>query len=143
MSTIPSHERLSEGLRGLSCTKVELYAPESWSFDFESEAGLNVQCPWRIVTAKGIVLTGSDHRQKFGLPEPIDAQDRALRLLSQHRVTRVSIIEKTADLVIDFGSDVKLEVFSNSCGYEGWNCGLKSGLQVIGIGGGTTASLGS
>jgi hypothetical protein len=130
-------------MTGLSCSAVQLYAPESWSFDFGGQAGFNVQCPWRIVDSKGIRLTGSDHNQKFGLPKPVDAQEVALELLSKHTVERVSITELTADVVVEFDGGTRLEIFNNSAGYEGWNCVLKSGLQAIGMGGGTTAWTGT
>jgi hypothetical protein len=35
-----------------------------------------------------------------------------------------------------------LEIFNNSSGYERWSCGLSSGLQVIGMGGGSTSIVG-
>ena len=132
----------TDATRGLRCTEVKLYAADSWSFDFEGRFSLIVQSPWRIVNDRGIALTNEDDGQKFGLPAPINGAIKAMELLSALRLRRVMLMEKTGDIVLEFESDTRLEVFNNSSGYEGWNCGLPSGRQAIGRGGGTIAHLG-
>lgn len=96
---------------------------------------LQVYCPWRIITDKGIALGSADHGQQFGLPAPIDAQHEARKLLS-HKVLKVTIRKKTADLLIELEDGSCLEIFNSSSGYEGWECSSKNGLLVVARGGG-------
>jgi hypothetical protein len=141
MTRIEIHEMLCASAKGLKCTKVELYAPASWSFDFEGQLGLNVQSPWRIINEHGIALGSEDDGQKFGLPAPVDGSKLAFELLSASHLKQLVIAEKTGDITLEFESGTRLEVFNNSSGYEGWNCGTPSGLRVIGMGGGSTAHI--
>lgn len=143
MSGIEIHQELSSSAKGAVCTGVELYAPGSWSFNFEGRLRLNVQCPWRIVGDRGVALGSEDDGQQFGLPAPVNGGAVALQLLAATALKHVLIREKTGDVVLEFDSGIRLEVFNNSSGYEGWNCGTQSGLEVIGMGGGTTANVGS
>jgi hypothetical protein len=140
MTGIQIQQQLSSSATGARCTSVELYAPGSWSFGFEGRLGLNVQCPWRIVSDNGIELGNVDDGQLFGLPEPVNGAAAALKLLAPTAIERVQITEKTGDIVLEFESGIRLEVFNHSSGYEGWNCGIPSGLEVIGMGGGSTAN---
>ena len=141
MTVIDIHQALSASAKGLRCTKVSLYAPDSWSFDFETKLGLNVQCPWRIVNEDGIALGSEDDGQKFGLPEPVDGSMLAMQLLSESCLKQITVVEKTADVTFEFESGTQLQIFNNSMGYEGWSCGSKSGFEVIAMGGGTTANI--
>lgn len=142
MTGVEIHQELSSTTRGALCTGVELYAPGSWSFHFEGRLRLNVQCPWRIVSDRGIGLGSEDDGQQFGLPAPVNGGAVALQLLAATALKQVLVTEKTGDIVLEFESGIRLEVFNNSSGYEGWNCGTPSGLEVIGMGGGTTANVG-
>ena len=135
------HQELSLTASGALCTGVELCAPGSWGFDFDGRLRLNVQCPWRIVSDRGIALGSEDDGQQFGLPAPVDGGAVALKLLAAVPLKQVLVTEKTGDIVFEFESGIRLEVFNNSSGYEGWNCGTPSGLEVIGMGGGTTANV--
>jgi hypothetical protein len=140
MEGMDLHLKLAKVAEGLRCTGVTLYAPHSWSFDFEGQFGLNVQCPWRIVNEYGIALGSEDDGQQFGLSAPVDGAKIAIELLSVTPVKQLVVTDKTGDLLLEFESTVRLEVFNNSMGYEGWNCGTPSGLEIIGIGGGGTAN---
>jgi hypothetical protein len=136
---IEIQQKLSSFAKGALCTGVELYAPGSWSFDFEGWLRLNIQCPWRVVTDRGIALGSEDDGQKFGLPAPVDGVAVASQLLAATPLIQVLVTQKTGDIAFEFESGVRLEIFNNSSGYEGWNCSTSSGLEVIGMGGGTTA----
>lgn len=98
-----------------------------------------MQCPWRIIGERGIELGSLDDGQQFGLPAPVDGSAVALRLLGETPLKQVLVLEKTGDIVFEFESGVQLEVFNNSSGYEGWNCGMPSGFEIIGMGGGSIA----
>jgi uncharacterized protein DUF6188 len=131
-------EMILESLRGSSVTSVDHYAEDSWRLNFEA-AGLNIQCPWRIVSNGAVVLGGSDHEQKFGLPQPVDVAVEALRLLNGRSVESARIDETTADLFITFASDVRVDVFNDSSGYEGWTFADQRGTWLVAQGGGQMA----
>ena len=137
---VTTNEVLQEfsSARGAKCTSVELYAPDSWSFNFDGRLWLNVQCPWRIINERGIKLGSVDNGQQFGLPSPVDGSAVAMRLLADAPLREVLVAEKTGDIAFEFESGSRLDVFNNSSGYEGWSCGIP-GFEIIGMGGGTIA----
>ena len=120
-------------LAGKSCT-VTLRAHD-WEFAFGPANGIAVSVPWRLVDREAIALTDSDHDQRFGLPQPINAETRANELLNGAIVQRVQADAVTADLRIWFSNGIRLELFNNSTGYEGWQAGLNS-QTVVAMGGG-------
>jgi hypothetical protein len=131
-------EMMLESLRASSVTSVDHYAEDSWRLNFEA-AGLNIQCPWRIVSNDAVVLSGSDHEQKFGLPQPVDVTVEALRLLKGKTVESVRIDETTADLCITFAGDIRVDMFNDSSGYEGWTFADQRGTWLVAQGGGQMA----
>jgi hypothetical protein len=135
---LDASEMLLDSLKGLTVASIDHYAEDSWSLSFGS-AGLNIGCPWRIVSGDRITLGGSDHGQKFGLPRPVDVQNEALRLLGGKPVEGANIDETTADLRISFADGVRVDVFNDSSGYEGWTFGDQRGLKLVAQGGGQVA----
>jgi hypothetical protein len=133
------YRQISTLARGMKCTEVLHYAPGSWSFNFQGSLHLNVQCPWRIAGERGILLGGDDDGQKFGLPATVDGAIEAMKLLSATHLEQIVIADATADICLEFNSGLRLELFNNSLGYEGWSCSTSSGIEIIGMGGGGTA----
>jgi hypothetical protein len=133
-------DQLDSALVGLRLKSVETYAPDSpdWRFIFEDGTRVDASCPWRILKDREIALGRGDHNQKFGLPQPLDGRETALRLLSG-TITKVTIDEVTSDLFLEFDQDTQLELFNSSSGYEGWECLCKSGLHLVAQGGGNLA----
>jgi hypothetical protein len=127
---------LLKSLKGASIKDIpDLEAEDAWHFGF-TVGGLAVQCPWRIVSSERVVLGSVDHKQWFGLPEPVDAVARASKLLEGKIVESVKIHDVTSDLTIQFTGDLRLEVFNNSSGYDGWQYGNRDGLELVAQGGG-------
>lgn len=113
-----------------------------WSFAFGEGVYLRVGVPWRIVTSGGIAFADTDDGQKFGLPQPVDGQHKANELLDGRRVVSFNLDERTADIQVMFEGDLRLELFNNSGGYEGWSAGVKAegfAISVTGLGGGDVA----
>ena len=123
-------------LVGRTTTEITFDEAGSWVFTFGSDALITVECLWRIVQLPRVVLTSEDHRQKFGLPAPVDAVAESTQLLLGKSVTAVSLREATADLVINFGSDLRLEIISTSSGYENWHMRDPSSTNFVAQGGG-------
>ncbi len=119
---VDAEKETAARLVGASCTRLERNEAGSWVFTFgDGEAGLVVDCPWRIVAEGRIALAREDHGRQFGLPAPIDGVAVGERLLSGKPVTAVSVRRDTADLAIMFGGHAVLELFNASSGYESWN----------------------
>jgi hypothetical protein len=110
--------------------------PSMWFFAFGDSLGVSVECPWRLIHQGGIAVSGDDHRQQFGLPAPIDAAARATSLLAGATVRRVEVREGTADLLIDFDGDRRLEIIPFSSGYESWQASAPTGKSIVAQGGG-------
>lgn len=103
---------------GRSC-RVERRETD-WSFDLQDNNGFAVSCHWHLISPDGIALTEEDDGQRFGLPEPVDAESRANALLGGATVTSATVDGLTADICLRFSNDMRLDVFNNSSGYEGW-----------------------
>ena len=82
------------------------------------------ECPWRIS------------------PAPVDAEAIAGELLGGREVIAAEIKPETADLVLTFEGERRLELFNNSSGYEGWTLNGSDGRRLIAQGGGTVVELG-
>jgi hypothetical protein len=129
-----------ESLKGMAATSLDRFAEDSWDLSFgPPRADLNIYCPWRLLSRDAVILGGSDHGQKFGLPQPVDVVAETLRILSGKAVQGARIDEITADLCIDFADGVRLDLFNDSGGYEGWTFADEHGLKLIAQGGGQIA----
>lgn len=114
-----------------------------WRFNFGPEAELNVECPWRVMSEGKNVFGGCDHGHQLGLPAPVDGEERTLEALGHYPVERIVVHAESADLTIWFAGNQRLEVFNNSCGYEGWNLHGPKGFHIVAQGGGTLAVWGA
>lgn len=134
--------QLREALLGLEC-RVERHDPD-WFLRFAPDIWFVVSCPWRIVAGGGIAFANADHGQLFGLPQPVDGEVRSNKLLGSARVVDASISAETADVLIQLDSGLRIEVFNNSIGYEGWSVSYSDPngagkVRLIGLGGGDIA----
>jgi hypothetical protein len=108
-----------------------------WNFRFGADIELNVECPWRVMSEGGNTFGGCDHGHQFGLPAPVDGEERTINALDGRPVERAEVHAESADLTIWFEGNRRLEVFNNSCGYEGWNLHGPKGFLIVAQGGGT------
>jgi len=81
---------------------------------------------WRIVKANRAGVSSFDHRQKYGLPAPIDAVRQLDKELQGKRVTEALLDSRTGDLHFGFEGDVEFRVF-NFTGYEVWEIHFPDG----------------
>jgi hypothetical protein len=103
---------------GNECTAIERHE-FSWGFAFGS-LGLNVECLWRVLKGGRIALTRNDDGQKFGLPAPVDALAEARSLLLERTIRAIEVSSETSDLTFEFTDGTKLELLTDSRGYEAW-----------------------
>lgn len=130
--TMILHTKVADILDGANLTSV-LRHPHSWSFQFSS-CSLGVECSWRLIADGRIALTDGDDGHQFGMPAPVDVEIETARRLVGQRVTHAVVASQTADLTISFGDDLRLEVVSNSSGYESWQLNIP-GCVIVANGG--------
>jgi hypothetical protein len=121
---------------GRQIVGVALLEPSMWVFSFGDTLGISAECPWRLLQKGSIVISGDDHRQQYGLPAPVDAAERAASLLAGAVVRHVEVRNGTADLLVDFERDLRLEVIPFSSGYESWKVSAPGGKSIVAQGGG-------
>ena len=134
-------ETLAAALQGRACRirRREF----DWSFDFGERVSIAASGPWRVVTADGIAHGDQDDGQWFGLAEPVDGEARTNNLLQGQKVANVELDAQTTDLRLTFDGGVRLDLFNNSSGYEGWQASVPADgkeLTVIALGGGGLAT---
>jgi hypothetical protein len=110
-----------------------------WIFDFGEHHVLQVAAPWRLLKEARIELGQCDHNRRFGPPAPVHAPTAVLEAVKGRSVVDASVADSTADLSVDFGAGVLLEVFNNSSGYEGWTLNAPGGRLLVAQGGGAFA----
>jgi hypothetical protein len=115
---------------------VSFAEPATWFFTFDESADIRVECPWRLVHKDFIAVSSEDHRQQYGLPTPIDAAALATSLLTDSPIQKVELREGTADLMIEFCADLRVEIVPFSSGYESWHVHDPNGSTLIAQGGG-------
>ena len=121
-------------LTGLICTGVEAVEYEEVPRDtvystgtvlrFEGGARLDAQF-WRLILSQRPVVSIFDHRQRYGLPAPIDALDVLGQALTGRRLSR-GTMNRSGDLLFEFEGGVEVEVF-NFTGFEIWELSFGDG----------------
>lgn len=106
-----------------------------WVFTFTGQRALRVAAPWRLVFGGRIVIGCEDDGQLFGLETPVDAKERVARAVEGQEVTEAAV-NKLGDLDLRFRFGSTLQIFSVSCGYEGWQFFGPGGQYVVAQGGG-------
>lgn len=122
-------------LLGDVLTTVELDQSDRWVLRFASGGAVYVQCPWRIIQDAAIRLSGADHRQQYGLREPIDAATQLVSVLGEDSVVSVHVAENIGDIIMKFESGAELQILPFSSGYEAWESWSAKGFNVIAQGG--------
>lgn len=137
--TIPMADERIPWWSGRTLQAVRGVPHNNWVFDFGEGCMLSVGSPWRIRDGNRIRLGDCDHDQQFGLPAPVDAELAACDLLKGRAVCDLVLAEGTADLTIEFEGGLRLEVFNNSSGYEGWQLAAPGGRLLVALGDGDVA----
>ena len=119
---------------------VSFVEPESWFFVFEGSGVISAECPWRVVDHGRIRRSSDDHGQQFGLPAVIDVARDTTEFLCMIPINRCEVREGTADLVLEFENQVRLEIIPISSGYESWQVNDPFGNSLIAQGGGNIAT---
>jgi hypothetical protein len=81
---------------------------------------------WRIIFDDKNRTSSFDHKQKYGLPAPIDAFAQIAEALDGRAVREAKWNARTGDLVLLFEPNVELQAF-NLTGYEDWEIRFPNG----------------
>jgi hypothetical protein len=98
-----------------------------WSFEFGQGQVLNINAIWRIIADGRIALCSEDDGQQFGLPAPVNAEARARSLIIGRKIEAFAVDPETADLSIALESAIRIQVLSDSSGYEAWQATIREG----------------
>jgi hypothetical protein len=125
-----------EPLNGRSLESVRFDTETGqWIFAFATSVVLQTSCARRVVAEGHVALGWRDDGHQFGLPAPVDAGARLQALVGASSVNTADVLPH-GDLVIRFGSGATLELFNDSCGYEGWQLHCPGHRSVVAQGGG-------
>ena len=133
-------EKFKQAFIGRNCSMER--EPPFWRANFGDRFTMAFRVPWRIVANGRIAFGDEDDGQQFGLPAPLDGEARASSVLGELIVQTLHVDEETGDLRIEFDCNTRIDVFNQSCGYEGWDAYYTAGSQrwgVIAMGGGELA----
>ena len=117
-------ERLSESLAAICGNTLDVSDagafPEVYlaSARLQFSNGTRLECScWRTIVDDKCGPSSFDHRQKYGLPAPIDAIGDLSKLLSGRRVVKAIHDTRTGDLWICFNGAIELQIL-NVTGFE-------------------------
>jgi hypothetical protein len=124
----------------------EVVAPDGdeiveWMFAF-GDCRLNVGGTWRLVHGGRIAVAELDHGQWFGLGHPLDARQRVIDAVAAAVVVDAAFDAVTGDLRVEFPNGTRLEVLTNSAGFECWTLIAPEGTYYVGTGGGEVVVFG-
>jgi hypothetical protein len=124
-----------EWMIGKRCTSVYENAEGCFTFEIGG-GGLHTTCAWRVVVDGRLAVAHRDHKQRFGLPAPLDACASVMEFVGGREITDALVDPVIGDIVITFAENRKLEVFNDSAGYEGWTMGAPDKYVLFAASGG-------
>lgn len=136
--SIAFEERLAK-LRGVECESIEAVEYEEPATDRLYSVGTSVRFGdgtrlsaqfWRLIKEGKPLVSIFDHRQRYGLPAPIDAIQVLERELRGKEIADASMSTETGDLRFRFDGDLVLEVF-NFTAFEIWEVVFPDGTGEL------------
>jgi len=115
--------------RNINMTVSEPCYP--WVFGLGDSCSIIVECPWRILLEGKVRQSSENHAMKHGVPPPMHVAAEANRLFHGSSIVRAEIPRGTADLLIDLGGNLRLEVLPFFPGYEAWQLSTPGGRNLL------------
>jgi hypothetical protein len=109
-------------LSGKLCTAVVNNEPDSnrgWRLEFEHEAELILNCPWRIVLDDNLAFVNNTFANSSATEIPFD-EEQPRRLLQNLRVKAVRVTPRTSDLFVTFEMGIELQTWSTDPQLQQW-----------------------
>jgi hypothetical protein len=126
-------------LQGHSCESVSAVEYEEPATDAIYSTGTSVRFGdgtkveaqfWRLIKQNRPLVSIFDHRQRYGLPEPVDAISLLRSHLVGKRVIDARMDQTTGDLEFLFDADLALHVF-NFTAFEIWGVTFPDGSVAL------------
>jgi len=126
-------------LRGIKCESVRAVEYETPAPDDIYKVGTTILFTdntrlaaqfWRLRKAGKPLVSIFDHRQRYGLPAPVDAPRMAHDELQGREVLEAAMDGTTGDLLFRFDGDLSLEVF-NFTAFEIWELTFADGTSEL------------
>lgn len=106
---------------------------DTWYFYFANQIHASSSGFWRLTEANKIILVSLDHRNQFGLPQPMDLVESVTKHLSKKTLTEIKVDKDTADMTLLISDEIKIQIFIASSGYETYEFCLQD-KRYIGLG---------
>ncbi|MBB3034794.1 hypothetical protein [Alteriqipengyuania lutimaris] len=107
-----------------------------WSFEIGSTIRIDGWMLWRLVGESCIEVCSEDHGHSFGLPDPVDAEEKFSDLAGGSKIKRVELMKPTGDLTFHLSNGMWLELIVTSSGYENWVISEGGEFLAAGMSGG-------
>ena len=108
----------------------------TWTIELVAPFLLSVEGMWRLIGKTYVLATSEDDGHQFGLPAPLDVEEKANNLLAGKVVQEIELDRRTGDLRFRFKDSLVLEVITTSMGYETWRVWKSDDLFAVGANGG-------
>lgn len=95
---------------------------------FEEDGFLTIECSWRLRDSKTILVGCSEYSLEETHKE---THNTLLNLLIGKVIKNIKLIPPVSDLIIDFGNELCLELFSDSNIYESWTLSDGKSFDII------------
>lgn len=119
------------GLANLAGSSVQIWEEDptigngAVRFVFSNGTALRADY-WRLIKNQREAFSSFDHKQKYGLPLPIDSPDSLKKELERQTVAEARLDRETGDLIFEFSDHCKLQVLNLSA-YEVWEISFPDG----------------
>ena len=108
----------------------------TWTIELVAPFLLSVEGMWRLIGKTYVLATSEDDGHQFGLPAPLDVEEKANTLLSGKVIQQIELDRRTGDLRFEFDDSLVLEIVTTSMGYETWQVWKSDELFAVGANGG-------
>ncbi len=125
------------GLKELANCTIQITESNYYPETVEGNATVNITFSngvllradyWRLVTSGRQSFSSFDHKQKYGLPAPINAISRLEEALNGEVVLGAKLDKSTGDIIINCSKDMVLQIL-NFTGYEVWELSFPNGSR--------------
>ena len=108
----------------------------TWTVELAAPALLSVGGMWRLIGKTHVLATSEDDGHQFGLPAPLDVEEKANAILARKVIQEIDLDRRTGDLRLGFDDSLVLEIITTSMGYETWQVWKSDDLFAVGANGG-------
>ena len=125
---------MNEQLTDLCLTDFTIVDSRCCTIQLSEGYQIYVESLARYIDRSGLYLVVQDHNQRFGKENESDIESEIAKRIKNQKITQFTINEETGDLTIKTDQG-RLEVITNSYGYESYQIYKDGNTVYVGIGG--------